>query len=136
MLYRTALFSIVMTASNLLAVCGCNQQTPLKTALNQAQPLVAAYIQQASVQERQNLARYLTYYRSEGGYQAVTPAPKEVREALTPASATLFNKIKELAAPFVAPSTTRPGASKLSAAGNTYYQELIKMVQASLVTTA
>lgn len=132
------LFSVVLTTAGLLTACGCNQKQsePLKAALGQVQPLVASYIAQASVPDRKNFLRYLNYYRSEGGYQAVAPAPKEVREALTPASATLFNKIKELAKPFIKPSTGAAGASKLSAEGDNYYKLLIKQVQASVVNKA
>ena len=83
----------------------------------------------AHPQELKKFKEYLSYYKSEGGYQAVTPAPRTLRESLSKESRELFNKIKRSAQPYTQPRRAIPGASSLSHEGDIYYQILLKYLE-------
>ncbi len=84
---------------------------------------------QAHPQELQKFKEYLSYYKSEGGYQAVTPAPRTLRHALSAESRELFNRIKQSARRFTQSKASMPGATSLSKEGDIYYQILLKYLE-------
>ncbi len=78
-----------------------------------------------SHKDKLNFAQYLTYYRSEGHYQAVTPAPRELRESLAQEAKDLFSKILNLAKDFEIPKKNIPGSSSLSKDGEKFFESII-----------
>jgi hypothetical protein len=107
-------------------------QTAVKKALSGAYKDIEHYLAKASQCDKTNLAEYLQYYRSEGGYQAVSPAPSTLREALSPAAQALFKKLIKRARPFTRKAKPLPGSSRLTAEGEEFYRGIITFINESI----
>ncbi len=107
-------------------------QTTIKRALNGAFKDIEHYLAKAPQHDRTNFAAYLKYYRSEGRYQAVTPAPSTLRESLSPDAQALFKKLVKRARPFTHKPKPTPGASRLTAEGEEFYQNIIAFIDGSI----
>ena len=81
-------------------------------------------VQRLTLVDLQNIARYLTFYRS--WYQSVAPAPVSLQQSLTPETKALLQEIKEPADRYFAQKTGPgiPGASRLSIYGTKYYDKI------------
>lgn len=107
-------------------------------AFDKIKPRLEQYAREASPEERGNFANYVGYYRSWGGYQAVSPAPREVTQNLTKEENKLAQEIKRVAEVFVSkkeqskpsirPETQVIGRSTLSPEGDEYYQRVIDYI--------
>jgi len=97
-------------------------------AIAQAKQEIAQFFKNSSERDKHLFAQYITYYRSEGGYQAVTPAPLVLRESLSPDARNLWEKLKQIAQKnkkFIQKPLGLPGSSKLTPEGEKYYQDLV-----------
>ncbi len=107
-------------------------QTAVKKALNGAYKDIEHYLAKACHRDKTNLAEYLKYYRSEGHYQAVTPAPNALRDSLSPDAQALFKKLVKRARPFTRKPKPVPGASRLTAEGEEFYESIIAFINESI----
>lgn len=106
------------------SLCTNNNYQSIR-ATTHAKQIITQFFKKASDQDKQLFTDYLAYYRSEGGYQAVTPAPGKLRESLSPDARNLWKKLTQLAQKFVQKPLGIPGSSKLTKAGEKYYQDLL-----------
>lgn len=102
-----------------------SQPSKLTKAIIEAQKEIKLYLSKARASDKRNFGRYLEYYRSEGGYAAVTPAPYHVQAAISPEARVLFRKLKDLAYPFTRTPKPMPGASKLTPEGEQFYTAVL-----------
>ena len=103
----------------------CVDSQKVTKALPAAYKDIERYFATASDADKTRLAQYLTYYRSEGHYQAVTPAPYELRKSLSAPAQALFKRLVYRARPFTRAPRALPGASRLTKEGEEYYERII-----------
>jgi hypothetical protein len=86
---------------------------------------IESSLQTTSLEELENLKYYISFYRS--WYQAVTPAPKNLEDTLSPQAKKSVNLIKSTAEKYFMqePIQRMPGASRLSLDGTKYYDKVI-----------
>lgn len=132
-----------MNVTKLVIICGLtaclatnsNQDYTdfqIEQAVAMAQKAVNVYQQTAPEQEFPIMLEFLRYYRS--WYQAVTPAPIRLVEQLSPAALKFIAQLKSIANRFTqTPQAGLMGASRLSAEGERFYQQVITMVQSQLI---
>ena len=89
---------------------------------------IDGFMANASDKDQRNFADYLKYYRSEGGYQAVTPAPASLRKSLSSDALNLFGKLVKKAKKFTRKASSIPGASKLTQLGEKFYSKCIEYI--------
>lgn len=108
-----------------------------QTALDQAKEAITEFVRDAANSATCNdfnvFAQLLSYYRSEFGYQAVTPPPFSLQEKATPAVRALEEKIKAIVAKEPSFHNEIPagivGGSKINEAGHQFFADLIAYVQ-------
>jgi hypothetical protein len=107
-------------------------------ALQEAKKALEVYARDSDPADQETLLAYLPYFRSWGGYQAVTPAPYEVAEAIeaSPAARAYVNKLQTIAKRFKTAPTGLAGGSTLSDNGVTFYEKVIKMTEDRLNITS
>ncbi len=107
-------------------------QAATEDTLKEAYKDVEQYLAKASMQDKKNFAHYLKYYRAEGRYQAVQPAPRSLRESLSSAARTLFRKLTKRARKFTRTPQPIPGASRLTSDGEKFYESIRRFVEKSI----
>jgi hypothetical protein len=123
----------LLSASIILPIISFEEQTTTphngsRYTIQRAADLVRNYKNSESSTEVLKTTNYLNYYRS--WYQAVAPAPVGFFESLSPKSQNFIAEIKKLAEKFVVtPEKMMPGASKLSAEGEKFYQKVIAQLK-------
>lgn len=122
-IWKACLLIISLITSPTLAA-----SSSLKRAVAQARKDIELYRAKASDSDLANFAEYLKYYRSEGHYQAVTPAPHALREALSPDAQNLFKKFIKQARPFTRKPKQLTGSSRLTQEGELFYKSIIAHV--------
>ena len=116
-------------------VSECSAYTQITAPLIQASQALDEYTATCPHgADQANLIQYLNYYRS--WYQAVTPAPRALVESLSPAAVIFIDQLRAIAEQFITTPEQRPGASKLSAAGNCFYQKIILLTKSQLLGIA
>ena len=109
----------------------------LQAKLDKAYKDISAYVKTASSDDLKNFATYINFYRSEGGYQTVTPAPKILRDSLSQDAKELFGKLKRYARPFTKQLlSVKPGASKLTKEGEEFYTKVKSHLHGELAKTS
>jgi hypothetical protein len=115
----------------LWAASSLTAQLSQHKALDMSKQAISQFFQKASATDKKNFEKYLSYYRSV--YQSVTPAPRKLCEALSQQAKQLFEQIKvyvgQAPALWDVEKRARFGASKLSAKGEQFYQDLIQYTQ-------
>jgi hypothetical protein len=104
----------------------------LQIALTKAQQTIDMYAQQVSQESFLNTLAYMKFYRS--WYQSVTPAPRQVYEALNEQDHKFINVLKKIAQPFMQEPSSIPGASSLSQQGDIFYQQVIALMENKIKT--
>lgn len=89
-------------------------------------PSLESYVQTASLEDLNNLKKYISFYRS--WYQAVAPAPRNLEATLSPQAKKAVALIKTTAEKYFMqePIQRMPGASRLSVDGTKYYDKIIQ----------
>jgi len=106
----------------------CSIYSHLAEPLLQASRAFDAYqATDPSPQDINNVLKYVTYYRS--WYQAVTPAPINLINSLSPAAKAYIKQLQAIAKIFETIPENRPGSSRLSMAGNCFYQKIIRLTK-------
>jgi hypothetical protein len=120
-----------------LTICVTTQTNPdisqlqIQRALMTAQQALNVYQRNAPEQEYALLYEYMQYYRS--WYQAVTPAPIQLVEQLSPAALKFIAQLKYAAQPFTRAPRNMPGSSRLTAQGEQFFQAVVQMVRSQLL---
>jgi hypothetical protein len=126
------LMSMFLGSSLLLPMASDPGDAVLTQAVQKAEVALRTYLNAASQKDKETFLRYLEYYRSEGGYQAVTPAPQALRMALSEQSRVLFKTLVAYAQPLKRAQEDIPGYSILSNSGEGYFQTLLEIVREDL----
>ena len=113
-----------------------------KTALDKAKRAVDEFVinaaKSSTCDDFNVFAQLLNYYRSEFGYQAVTPPPFSLQERATPAVQDLKAKIKAIVADEKSFHQEIPagivGGSEINEAGHQFFADLIAYVQKKACT--